>query len=144
MAGTGVVTNSGGGAAAQASVSLGSGTSTGQNTFAGSLQDGSGVLNVIINGTSARSQAIIGAQPYTGVTVINTGNLAVTRLADGGVASGLGASSNVASNLIFNGGTLTYRGAGATGATAGGGIYQSTQTPSVSTDRDPSQPRTEE
>jgi autotransporter-associated beta strand protein len=135
LIGTGVVTNSGGGAATQASVSLGGTATTGTTTFGGILQDGSGKLNVIINGTSARSQAIVGAQPYTGVTVINTGNLSVNVLADGGAASGLGASSNAAANLIFNAGTLTYSGAAATSATTGGGIYQIIQTPSVSIDR---------
>jgi autotransporter-associated beta strand protein len=135
LAGTGVITNSGGGTAAQATVSLGGALSTGQNTFGGLLQDGAGRLNVVINGAAGRSQAILGAQPYTGVTVINTGVLAITRLADGGVASGLGASSNAAANLIFNAGTLSYTGAGAAGANTGGGIFQATQTPSVSTDR---------
>jgi autotransporter-associated beta strand protein len=135
LTGTGLITNSGAGGTTQSSVSLGGTASTGTTTFGGTLQDGAGILNVIINGTSARSQAILGAQPYTGVTVINTGNLAVTRLADGGTASGLGASSNAASNLIFNNGTLTYTGAAAAGATSGGGIYQTTQTPSTSTNR---------
>jgi autotransporter-associated beta strand protein len=132
LTGTGLITNSN---AAQSTVSLGGTATTGTTTFGGTLQDGAGILNVVINGTSARSQAILGAQTYTGVTVINTGNLAVTRLADGGTASGLGASSNAASNLIFNGGTLTYVGAAAAGATSGGGIYQTTQTPSTSTNR---------
>jgi autotransporter-associated beta strand protein len=135
LAGTGLVTNSGGGTSAQSSVSLGGTASTGTNTFGGTLQDGLGKLNVIINGTSARSQAIIGAQPYTGVTVINTGNLSVNILASGGTASGLGASSSAAANLIFNGGTLTYSGAAASSATTGGGIYQITQTPAVRIDR---------
>ncbi|MBB5031378.1 autotransporter-associated beta strand repeat-containing protein [Prosthecobacter vanneervenii] len=135
LTGTGLITNSGAGANTQSSISLGGTATTGTTTFGGTLQDGAGKLNVIINGTSARSQAILGAQSYTGVTVINTGNLAVTRLADGGLASGLGASSNAASNLIFNGGTLTYTGAAAASATTGGGIYQTTQSPSISTDR---------
>ena len=132
LTGTGIVTNS---SATQSTVSLGSAAQTGTTTFGGILQDGLSPLNVVINGTTARSQAIIGTQPYTGVTMINTGNLVVTRLADGGQASGLGASSNAASNLVFNAGTLVYTGAVAAGAQGGGGIYQTTQSPSVSTNR---------
>ncbi|NBN94086.1 MAG: hypothetical protein EBV31_00410 [Verrucomicrobia bacterium] len=86
LSGTGVITNS---SVTQSTISLG-GTATdgtSKTTFGGTLQDGAGKLNVVINGTSARAQAIIGAQPYTGVTVINTGNLSVNILADGGTAS---------------------------------------------------------
>src|SRR5690606_19596539 len=46
---------------------------------------------------------------YTGVTTIQ-GTLSVDCLADGGQASGIGASSNASSNLVFNGGRLTYTG----------------------------------
>jgi len=51
---------------------------------------------------------------YTGVTTINGGILAVYGLANGGAASGLGASSNAAANLVLNGGTLRYLGGTAT------------------------------
>ena len=45
---------------------------------------------------------------YTGATTINAGVLRVLVWADGGSASGLGASSNAAANLVINGGTLRY------------------------------------
>ena len=50
---------------------------------------------------------------YTGVTTIGgTGLVTVDTLADGGVNSGIGASSNAASNLVFTGTTagIDYRG----------------------------------
>jgi autotransporter-associated beta strand protein len=50
---------------------------------------------------------------YTGVTTISNGVLSVGDLQNGGLASAIGASSNAASNLVFNGGTLRYTGAGA-------------------------------
>ncbi|MFM9001299.1 MAG: beta strand repeat-containing protein, partial [Opitutia bacterium] len=49
--------------------------------------------------------------------------------------TGLGPSTHAATNPLLNAGTPTDTGAAATGAPTGGGIYQTTQTPSVSTDR---------
>lgn len=50
---------------------------------------------------------------YTGITTISGGVLGVDKLADGGVASSIGASSAAASNLVIgNGSTLRYTGAG--------------------------------
>ena len=128
LSGAGTVTNSGGGTNAQSTLNIGLlGTTTSSGTFSGALQDGAGILNVTKNGTG--TQAIVGAKTYTGVTTINAGTLAVTRLGDGD--SGLGNSGSASSNLIFGGGTLLYTGASTTGA----GIYQITQTPSVTTNR---------
>ena len=53
-----------------------------------------------------------GANTYTGVTTISGGMLGVSTLANGGVSSGIGQSSNAAANLILDGGTLQYTGAG--------------------------------
>jgi autotransporter-associated beta strand protein len=50
---------------------------------------------------------------YTGVTTISSGILSTPLLADGGAASGIGNSSNAASNLVLNGGSLQYTGTGA-------------------------------
>jgi len=50
---------------------------------------------------------------YTGVTTITGGVLSVADLKNGGIASTIGASSNAAANLVINGGTLRYTGAGA-------------------------------
>ena len=66
-----------------------------------------------------------GASTYTGTTTIGTlnvngttalvgGTLQVNVLADGGTTSSIGASSNAASNLVLNNGTLQYLGAGNT------------------------------
>ena len=55
-----------------------------------------------------------GNNTYTGQTIINSGTLQVSNLQNGGVASSIGASTNAASNLILNGGTLQYVGSGAT------------------------------
>ena len=51
---------------------------------------------------------------YTGATTITSGTLSVASIANGGASSGLGASSNAAANLVFNGGTLIYTGTAAT------------------------------
>ncbi|HEX2888801.1 autotransporter-associated beta strand repeat-containing protein, partial [Vineibacter terrae] len=66
---------------------------------------------------------------YVGVTTIAGGMLAVSTLTDGGQASGVGAASNVSSNLVLQGGgKLGYIGADASSdrgfmlGTGGGGI----------------------
>ncbi len=72
----------------------------------------SGNLNVLKNGTGAQSW--LGQSTYTGNTTINsTGLVTVNFLENGGVASGIGASGNAASNLVFSGttGGLVYQGA---------------------------------
>ncbi len=50
------------------------------------------------------------ANTFTGITTIANGVLTAGIIADGGLASSLGASSNAAANLVFNGGTLRYVG----------------------------------
>ena len=49
---------------------------------------------------------------YTGATNVTGGTLVISKLANGGVVSSIGESSNAASNLVLNGGTLQYIGAG--------------------------------
>ncbi len=56
-----------------------------------------------------------GANTYTGVTTLNAGTLSVGSISNGGVSSNLGAATNVATNLVFNGGGLRYT--GSTGST---------------------------
>lgn len=51
-----------------------------------------------------------GASSYNGVTTITAGTLGTSVLANGGANSSIGASSNDAANLVFNGGTLQYNG----------------------------------
>lgn len=54
---------------------------------------------------------LTGASTYTGVTSITGGILSVSQLANGGVASSIGAASSAPANLSINGGTLQYTGA---------------------------------
>jgi fibronectin-binding autotransporter adhesin len=68
-----------------------------------------GALSIVKNG-SATLTFSNAANSYTGSTTINAGTLSVTTLANGGSASSIGASTNVATNLVFGGGTLSYTG----------------------------------
>jgi hypothetical protein len=105
---------------------------TGAGTWAGSFNEtGSGKLNVSKLGTTG-APTWSGVSNYTGVTTIGgtIGSVTVDVLADGGVSSGIGASSNAAANLVFSGTTagIIYRGSVANGALTLG-------TRSASTDR---------
>ncbi|MEZ0255746.1 MAG: autotransporter-associated beta strand repeat-containing protein [Chthoniobacter sp.] len=126
-----LITNSG----SPSAIALGTSASTGAVVYNGLISDGAagtGGTTVIVNGASGRNQTLTGYNTYTGATIISgSAVLRATNLANGGVASSIGASSNAASNLVFNGGTLQY--IGTTNAT--GNIYQTTSTPSVSIDR---------
>ncbi len=51
-----------------------------------------------------------GANTYSGPTTITAGTLSVNSIADGGIASSLGASPSAAGNLVFNGGALQFTG----------------------------------
>ncbi|MCY2973152.1 MAG: autotransporter-associated beta strand repeat-containing protein [Planctomycetota bacterium] len=87
---------------------------TGAGTWAGSFnQTGAGTLSVSKLGTTG-APIWQGVSNYTGVTTIGgtTGSVTVDVLANGGVNSGIGASSNAASNLVFSGTTagIDYRG----------------------------------
>jgi autotransporter-associated beta strand protein len=53
-----------------------------------------------------------GVNTYSGPTTVNGGALSVGALANGGAASDIGAASSAAGNLVLNGGTLNYTGAG--------------------------------
>ena len=73
----------------------------------GSIDGSTGVTK-----SGSRSLTLSGTNGYTGATVVNAGTLDVTSLADGGVASSIGAASSDALNLVLNGATLRYTGAG--------------------------------
>ena len=102
--------------------------STAAGIYTGVIKDGTNQLTLIKAGSG--TETLTGLNTYTGPTVITAGILSVYNLASGGLPSGIGASSNAASNLIFNGGTLQY--------TANNGAtlpIQFTETPSVAIDR---------
>jgi autotransporter-associated beta strand protein len=70
-----------------------------------------GGLTKLGNGTLTLNSS---GNSYTGPTTITAGTLSVSFLADagaGGFPTTLGASSNAAANLVFNGGALQYTGA---------------------------------
>ncbi|MBL9117010.1 MAG: autotransporter-associated beta strand repeat-containing protein [Verrucomicrobiaceae bacterium] len=100
------------------------GTATGTSTFAlGGTSTGNAIQGIIENGTRTTQNVTksgtstwtlsSGASTYTGVTTVTAGTLAVTKLANGGSGSSIGASANDATNLRFgSGGILSYIGTG--------------------------------
>ena len=120
--GAGTITNG----ASAVNVTLTVGNNNGTGIFSGVITSGTGggVMNVVKNGTGAQTWS--GLNTYAGSTRIDsTGTVSVSNLANGGVASSIGASGTAASNLVFSG-------ASATGA-SGGISYTGTVT--ASTDR---------
>jgi len=110
-----------GGGTAGGNINLGSSTLTvtsgsglaAQATYAGAI---TGTGSFVKNGGNIEYLSG-GASTYTGTTTIGSlaatgGTLEVNVLTDGGTASSIGSSSNVASNLVLNNGTLQYLGAG--------------------------------
>ena len=65
--------------------------------------------------TNSGTLAITTTNDFTGLVIIGGGVLSVTRLANGGAASGIGAAALDSANLLFYGSTLRY--AGSTTAT---------------------------
>jgi filamentous hemagglutinin family protein len=76
----------------------------------------SGAVSAILGGTVGVNKTTNGtvtlsaANTYSGVTTISGGILSVAVLANGGLPSGIGQSSNAAGNLLLDGGTLQYTG----------------------------------
>jgi fibronectin-binding autotransporter adhesin len=95
---------------------LGSGAVTNNGTLIFNRSNDLTVSNVI-SGTGSLQKlgsgvlTLSGTNSYTGSTTISAGTLSVATLADGGSNSNIGASTNVAGNLVFDGGTLRYTGA---------------------------------
>ena len=104
--GDGVIEN---GNTGTSTLTLADSTSSDTYTFSGLLRDGpGGTLALVKNGTY--TQVLACPNFYTGATTLSGGILSTSLLANGGVASNIGASTNVAANLVFNGGTLQYTG----------------------------------
>jgi len=111
---------------------------TANTTFAGTIADaisdgyngGSLVPGPLgLTKTGSATLTLTGtASSYSGPTIISAGVLSVAKLALGGSASSIGASTNDPSNLVLGGGTLQYTGGGDTTDrlftldAAGGGI----------------------
>lgn len=91
-----------------ATLTIAAGNNSATSYFAGAIN---GTGRLVKNGTG--TQKLRGCNStYTGSTTINGGLLMVTCLDNGGVASSIGLSSADAANLVINGGTLRYAGAG--------------------------------
>lgn len=85
------------------------GAANGSGAYAGVIGNVISSFTKLGTGT----QILSGANTYVGVTTISGGILSTPLLANGGVASGIGRSTNAAANLVFDGGTLQYTGTGA-------------------------------
>lgn len=100
-------------------VTLTVGGSNGTGTSFGIIEDGgAGKISVVKLGTGGQSW--LGLSTYTGTTTIDsTGIVTINNLQNGGMASGIGASSSAAGNLIFTGTSATqaYGGLSFTGTT---------------------------
>ncbi|MEI7504280.1 MAG: autotransporter-associated beta strand repeat-containing protein, partial [Paludibacter sp.] len=68
-----------------------------------------GTATVTKNGTGKLTLSTL--NKYTGKTIVNGGTIEVATMANGGVASGIGAATNVPANIVLNGGKLSYTGA---------------------------------
>ncbi|HSJ02333.1 MAG TPA: autotransporter-associated beta strand repeat-containing protein, partial [Verrucomicrobium sp.] len=84
------------------------------STYAGIIRDGGSQVLNFTRGGGGTTLIFTGANTYTGITTLNSGRLEVAILGNGGLASGIGASSAAAGNLILNGGGLAYGGSAAT------------------------------
>ncbi|MBZ9991131.1 autotransporter-associated beta strand repeat-containing protein, partial [Mesorhizobium sp. BH1-1-5] len=91
------------------------GTNTANNTLAARIDNPAGAATALTKSGTGTWVLQNAGSTYTGVTTISGGVLAVDKLADGGHASSIGQSTNLASNLVIgSGSTLRYTGGGDT------------------------------
>ena len=89
------------------------GTNTGNNTLTGILPDSSAGATSLTK-SDAGKWVLAGLNTYTGVSTITGGTLSVSVINNGGVAGNLGAATAAPANIVIDGGTLLYTGAGET------------------------------
>ena len=87
-----------------------------------------GIGSVTKNGTGKLTLST--TNKYTGITTVNGGTLEIATLANGGVASTIGAATNAPANIVLNGGKLSYTG-GATSIDRGFTLGQNDGTLSI-------------
>jgi len=78
-------------------------------TMAGALNQATSRLDLTKVGTGKLT--LSASSNYTGITTLTGGTLSVSTIGNGGSSGNLGAATNVATNLVFDGGTLQYTGA---------------------------------
>ena len=103
-------------------------------TVSGVITSGNaGIGRTTLNKSGAGTWQLNGVNTFSGTTTVNAGTLSVN---GGGVLNVTGAAgSNSLNSLAFNGGTLQYSGAGATGEKAAGVTTKSGQRANVEADR---------
>lgn len=110
ISGAGFITNSGN---STKTLTVGDANNS---TFAGVLTDNDTAATnsrMALVKAGAGTLSLTGSvSDYTGTTTVNAGVLEVTKLDNGGSASSIGNSSNAAANLVINGSTVRYTGAG--------------------------------
>jgi autotransporter-associated beta strand protein len=82
--------------------------------ISGVISNGTSPIVAVTRDAGTGVLTLSGTNTYTGPTTISTGTISTNLLANGGANSGIGASTNVAANLVFDGGTLKYSGASVT------------------------------
>ena len=89
-------------------MTFGTSTSTGNMVVTGNVNGTGGITaaggNVTLSNTTST---------YSGSTIVTAGTLSIGTVADGGVNSSIGSSTNANTNLVLDGGTLKYTGASA-------------------------------
>ncbi|MGB8853589.1 MAG: autotransporter-associated beta strand repeat-containing protein [Pirellulales bacterium] len=97
-----------------------------QGSYVGSANEIRGLISgsgaAAITKSGAGTWKLSGTNTYAGITTISAGVLEVTTLANGGVASGIGQTSNAATNLVFNAPSATLRYSGTADVTTNRGF----------------------
>lgn len=89
------------------------GSGSGGITITAVVSDGgtTGTTALIINTSGSGVTTLTGTNTFTGSLTLTSGTLSVGTISNGGTASNLGKATSVATNLVFDGGTLQYTGA---------------------------------